>query len=136
MSFSGSRPARPASPGGSNDLAFTLLVGATSTVMSLSLLLWTAGQLSAVLTGHGWPASTPGQAPNIAVDAVAHHAGDPAAAWPATARDAIAGPGWVWALTRSVAGRGHHRRLRRVHHLAAGHCRTRPRAAPGHGQRQ
>jgi len=99
VSFSGSRPARPASPGGSNDLAFTLLVGATATVMGLSLLLWTAGQLSGALTGHGWPASTPGQAPNIAVDALAHHAGDPAAAWPATARDAVAGPGWVWALT-------------------------------------
>jgi len=99
VSFSDSRPARPASPGGSNDLAFTLLVSATATVMSLSLLLWTAGQLSGALTGHGWPASTPGQAPNIAVDAVAHHAGDPAAAWPAAARDAVAGPGWVWALT-------------------------------------
>jgi len=99
VSFSGSRPARPAGPGGSSDLAFTLLVGAAATVMGLSLLLWTAGQLSGALTGHGWPASTPGQAPNIAVDAVAHHAGDPAAAWPAAARDAVAGPGWVWALT-------------------------------------
>lgn len=99
MSFSDSRAARPAGPGGSSDLAFTLLVGAAAAVMGLSLLLWTAGQLSAALTGHGWPASTPGQAPTIAVDALAHHAGDPAAAWPAPARGAVAGPGWVWTLT-------------------------------------
>ncbi|GAA2470758.1 type IV secretory system conjugative DNA transfer family protein [Winogradskya humida] len=69
--------------------------------------LWLAGQLSGLITGHGWPASSPADAPRIALSFVAHRH-HPADAWPAAARADIA-VGWLlplWAIlfTSSVSG--------------------------------
>ncbi|MFE9187858.1 type IV secretory system conjugative DNA transfer family protein [Micromonospora haikouensis] len=47
--------------------------------------LWLAGQVGGVLTHWAWPDTSPIDAPGIAVRLLGH-AGDPAAAWPASAR--------------------------------------------------
>jgi type IV secretion system protein VirD4 len=61
--------------------------------------LWLAGQLSGLITGHGWPAASPADALRIAFGIVAHHR-HPADAWPPAARADIA-VGWLlplWAI--------------------------------------
>lgn len=61
--------------------------------------LWLAGQLSGLITGHGWPAAGPADAPRIAFGIVAHHH-HPVDAWPTAARGDIA-VGWLlplWAI--------------------------------------
>jgi hypothetical protein len=57
-------------------------------------LVWAAGQLSAVLSGHGWLEVPVTHGPGIAIG-LARHPGDPAAAWPAVVR-ADLGPAWVF----------------------------------------
>lgn len=61
--------------------------------------LWLAGQLSGLVTGHGWPACPPATTPATAVR-IFHHIGDPGAAWPVGCRSQLGG-GWVlplWAV--------------------------------------
>ncbi|MFG2084868.1 MULTISPECIES: type IV secretory system conjugative DNA transfer family protein [unclassified Spirillospora] len=59
-----------------------LLGGATS------FLVWLAGQLSGLLTGRGWPDSSPGDALRITYNLV-RSPGDPQSAWPPVAAAAI-----------------------------------------------
>lgn len=56
-------------------------------------LLWLAGQLSAVVIGHGWPESSPLDAFGI-VPKLVSEPGDPASAWPQPA-GALLGPAWL-----------------------------------------
>jgi type IV secretory pathway TraG/TraD family ATPase VirD4 len=59
----------------------------------VGLLLWLSGQLAGLLTGKGWPDSSPGDVPSIMV----HYFKDPlhpAMAWPPAARGAV-GPAWL-----------------------------------------
>ncbi len=58
----------------------------------LGSVLWVSGQLSGVLTGHGWPPSTVRDVGQVILG-VARHPGHPALAWPAKARHAL-GPTW------------------------------------------
>jgi type IV secretory pathway TraG/TraD family ATPase VirD4 len=57
-------------------------------------LLWLAGQLSAVLTGHGWPPASLGDTFVPIIKNLKDAPGDPARAWPAAA-SALIGPPWL-----------------------------------------
>jgi len=86
-------------------LAF-LAIFAVLTVFAIGSL-WLAGQLSGLITGHGWPASSPADAPGIAFGIVGHHR-HPAQAWPVPARGDIAVrwllPLWALLFAGSVIG--------------------------------
>ncbi|GIJ51924.1 hypothetical protein Val02_88100 [Virgisporangium aliadipatigenens] len=69
------------------------IIGIFALVIVLGGLLWLAGQLSAVLTGNGWPASSGENIGNI-VKLWAQNPGDPAAAWLAVT-GARSGPLWL-----------------------------------------
>ncbi len=72
-----------------------LIVAAVAVAVVLvgvvSGLVWTAGQLSGLLSRLRWPGVPIGDAPGIA-SRLPDHLGDPAGAWPAEQRDAIGGP--------------------------------------------
>jgi len=59
----------------------------------LELVLWLAGQLSAVLSGHGWPHTSLGSLPRIML-VWALHPGDPGEAWMRVTGARI-GPAWL-----------------------------------------
>jgi type IV secretion system protein VirD4 len=62
-----------------------------ATCAGLAAGLWLAGQLSAVIFGHGWPRSGITDAGSVLV-ALPRHLDDPAAAWPAHVRHELPGP--------------------------------------------
>ncbi len=72
------------------DLIFSVLIGIAGTLTVLILL---SGQLSALLTGHGWPDLSYSDIPSI-VAAVARHPGRPQDAWRVNGLGQ-AGPGWL-----------------------------------------
>jgi type IV secretion system protein VirD4 len=101
-------PVRAARTGVSpEDLLTGSLLGAVALLGSTGLLLWGAGQLAGALAHGHWPDAPPTAALHIATR-LPHHLGDPAAAWPATARDTIPGPAMVYpmlaALSAAVIG--------------------------------
>ncbi|MEU7906425.1 TraM recognition domain-containing protein [Actinoplanes sp. NPDC049118] len=100
LSSPGHRPPRQGLPRADILVRLTLLGLLAVCTSTATVSLWLAGQLSAVLTGHGWPTTSLRQAPGIAMR-LAGHLGDLAAAWPAPGRAAV-GPAWVvyllWAL--------------------------------------
>jgi len=75
---------------------FALGVGASVGVVGC--LFWLAGQLSAVLSGNGWPDSSLGDDLIPILQAWKESPGDPANAWP-TAAAALIGPTWLVYLT-------------------------------------
>ena len=58
----------------------------------LGSALWLAGQVSGVLSGHGWPRSTTGDVAEVTLQVVQHPA-NPAAAWPVGGVQP--GPAWL-----------------------------------------
>jgi hypothetical protein len=68
--------------------------------------LWLAGQVGAVVTARTWPASTPADAPGIAVRVATTHRGDPGAAWPAPARSQLPAAATIYPLWMLLFG-GH-----------------------------
>ena len=80
-----SKPASSTNP--LERLALSLLVGTTAA----GGLLWLAGELSSRLFGGGWPSLHASQIGSVVV-AFPHHLGDPAQAWPASARELLPGP--------------------------------------------
>lgn len=74
-----------------DDLLTGWLLGAVALVGAGGLLLWAAGQLAGLLAHGRWPDAPLTAGFGIAVRWPAHVA-DPAAAWPAAARDQIPGP--------------------------------------------
>jgi type IV secretory pathway TraG/TraD family ATPase VirD4 len=69
------------------------IVALGAIVIGAVWLLWLAGQLSAVFSGHGWPDSSPADAFDI-VPKLVSAPGDPAAAWPRS-EAALLGPTWL-----------------------------------------
>ena len=59
-----------------------------SVAYGIGVLFWFAGQVSALLTGGGWPDASPNDVV-FSAGVVFDHPGDPALAWPAAARAAI-----------------------------------------------
>ena len=69
----------------------TLLLVAIGTVLVVGGLVWLVGQLAGLLTSGAWPEVTLSELPGI-LARLRDHLGDPAAAWPAGARDQLPGP--------------------------------------------
>ncbi|MEW2353727.1 TraM recognition domain-containing protein [Spirillospora sp. NPDC029432] len=80
------------------DATFAFLMTIVNVVVAIAafccLVIWLAGQLSGVLSGAGWPDSSPLDSFGIALRLV-RDPGDFAAAWPAGAAAAL-GPGWLF----------------------------------------
>jgi type IV secretion system protein VirD4 len=72
------------------------LVGAGACGGGTGLLLWLSGQLSAVLSGHGWPDSSPGHDLVPILRAWKDSPGDPARAWPPALSGLIGAPWLVY----------------------------------------
>ncbi|GAA2405171.1 hypothetical protein GCM10010191_11210 [Actinomadura vinacea] len=94
------------------------------------MMLWLSGQLSGVLSGHGWPDSSAGDIWSILLGVV-EKPGDPAAAWPSGGEDV--GPAWllygilllfvlalIWSLLASVRLAMNVRRRREFRRLRLG----------------
>ncbi|GAA5188476.1 hypothetical protein GCM10023322_39250 [Rugosimonospora acidiphila] len=73
-------------------LAYFVLIVA-EIVFAIGIAFWFAGQVAGLLTGHGWPHSSPADIVTIMENWV-KHPGDPARAWPAVAAAAV-GPAWL-----------------------------------------
>jgi type IV secretion system protein VirD4 len=66
-------------------------------------LVWAAGQLAGLALGHTWLHLDPAQVAGV-LWSLPHHLGDPALAWPASAREALPGPaGMYGAFTATTA---------------------------------
>lgn len=76
-------------PGGGLAERMALVVGAA--ILALAALVWGTGQLAGTLFGGGWPAVGLPDVAGVLVRLPAH-LGDPAAAWPAHARETLPGP--------------------------------------------
>jgi type IV secretion system protein VirD4 len=74
-------------------LFVSIVVGLMGMAAAAVLLLWTAGQLSGVLVGNGWPDSSPSDCVRIGLNVV-QNPGDPDRWWPPAAAVAI-GPLWL-----------------------------------------
>src|SRR5262249_847149 len=76
--------------GGSNGWTHTdsLIAGVIGGIVGASVLFWLAGQIGAVLTGHGWPHTGVRDIITI-VFGVVTHPFHPAQAWPADVRHQI-----------------------------------------------
>ncbi|GAA5188484.1 hypothetical protein GCM10023322_39280 [Rugosimonospora acidiphila] len=73
-------------------LAYFVLV-ILEIVFALGIAFWFAGEVAGLLTGHGWPHSSPADIVTIMENWV-KHPGDPARAWPVVAAAAV-GPAWL-----------------------------------------
>ncbi len=67
------------------------MLGLIATAAALGLLVWIWGGLAGALFGRGWPSLAPGQMPAVIIR-LPGHAGNPALAWPPTARTRLPGP--------------------------------------------
>ncbi|KAB2388822.1 hypothetical protein [Actinomadura montaniterrae] len=68
-----------------NDEVYVLFFGVSLVIVLFgalcSFLIWLSGQMSALLTGGGWPDSSPKDCLEIAFHFV-RHPGDPSSSWP------------------------------------------------------
>ena len=94
---SGYRPASRGSVARADEDLLVVLSTATAFALALGLLLWSAGQLAGRLTADAWP-RVPTTAAFGILTRLPAHLSDPAAAWPAPARDALPGPVPIYAV--------------------------------------
>jgi type IV secretion system protein VirD4 len=70
-------------------------------------LVWATGQLAGLVFGHTWLHLNPADVAGV-LGSLPHHLGDPAMAWPASAREALPGPAGMYATftatTTTAAG--------------------------------
>lgn len=69
----------------------SLALAGLATALTLGVVLWLAGELSGRLFGGAWPSLGLGETGGV-LARLPGHAGDPAAAWPRSARSLIPGP--------------------------------------------
>jgi hypothetical protein len=69
----------------------TLLLAIAVVVVVVGGLVWLVGQVAGLLASGSWPEVPLAELPGI-LARLREHAGDPAAAWPAGARDGLPGP--------------------------------------------
>jgi len=79
----------------------TLLFVAIAVVVVVGGLVWLTGQLAGLLASGGWPHVGVAELPGILIR-LRQHAGDPAAAWPASVRDQLPGPLAIYATLAGV----------------------------------
>ena len=79
----------------------TLLFIAIATVVVVGGLVWLTGQLAGLFTSGSWPDVPLSELPGILVR-LHDHASDPAAAWPANARDGLPGPLGMYATLAGI----------------------------------
>jgi hypothetical protein len=79
----------------------TLLVFAIAVVVAVGGLVWLVGQVAGLLASGAWPDVPLSELPGILVR-LRDHASDPAAAWPADARDGLPGPLGMYATLAGI----------------------------------
>jgi hypothetical protein len=79
----------------------TLLLLAIGTVLVVSGLVWLVGQVAGLLASGVWPDVPLAELPGI-LDRLRDHAGDPAAAWPASMRGRLPGPVGMYATLAGI----------------------------------
>jgi hypothetical protein len=79
----------------------TLLFVAVAVVVVVAGLVWLVGQLAGLLASRAWPDVPVGELPGILVR-LREHAGDPAAAWPASVRGRLPGPLGMYATLAGI----------------------------------
>lgn len=93
--------------GAGDDTAGVLLTWVVLPLLGLLIVLglavWLAGQLSALATGHGWPAVPASDALRLGVGLL-RHGGDITAAWPAAVRGRLGPAALIWTLLVAVLG--------------------------------
>jgi len=79
----------------------TLLFVAIGTVVVVGGLVWLTGQLAGLLASGTWPHVPVAELPGI-LARLREHAGDPAAAWPASVRGRLPGPLGMYATLAGI----------------------------------
>jgi hypothetical protein len=79
----------------------TMLFIAIGTVLVVGGLVWLTGQLAGLLASGTWPDMPLAELPGI-LARLRDHAGDPAAAWPASVRDLLPGPLGMYATLAGI----------------------------------
>jgi type IV secretion system protein VirD4 len=80
-----------------------LLAAGLGVAAASSGLVWASGQLAGLVFGHSWLHLDPADVAGV-LSQLPHHLGDPAMAWPATAREALPGAaGMYGAFTATTA---------------------------------
>jgi hypothetical protein len=79
----------------------TLLLVAIATVLVIGGLVWLVGQVAGLLASGTWPDVPLSELPVI-LAGLRDHPGDPAAAWPADARDGLPGPLGMYATLAGI----------------------------------
>jgi type IV secretion system protein VirD4 len=84
---------------GLSDAAMVAVIGCC---VALGGLVWLWGAAAGLLFGAGWPATRPGQLPDVLLH-LPTRLSDPASAWPAAARPQLPGPGGFYAALAVLA---------------------------------
>ena len=79
----------------------TLLLVAIGVVVVVGALVWVVGLLAGLLASGTWPEVPLAELPSILVR-LREHPGDPAAAWPANAREGLPGPLGMYATLAGI----------------------------------
>jgi hypothetical protein len=79
----------------------TLLLFTIAVVVAVGGLVWLVGQLAGLLASGTWPDVALSELPGI-LARLRDHPGDPAAAWPAGARDGLPGPLGMYATLAGI----------------------------------
>jgi hypothetical protein len=79
----------------------TLLLFTLATVVAVGGLVWLVGQVAGLLVSGAWPEMPLSELPGI-LARLRDHAGDPAAAWPASVRDGLPGPLGMYATLAGI----------------------------------
>lgn len=91
--------------GGSWTQTDSMVAGGIAAVIGAAIVFWLAGQIGAVLLGHGWPESTPLDVVTV-LFGVLLHPFQPRRAWPASEQAAIPPAIMYWLLLAAMVGAG------------------------------